>query len=137
MRPVGLEHAVGMLSAEIYKDFSDPAMKDGEGMKKFVAFMDKYLPEVDKADGNYVTGYTVAQATIEIIKGAGDKLTRANILEKARSMKDVSLDMLLPGIVLNTTHEIHFPFGKMRMMRFNGETWEIISGPVDGKKSIE
>jgi branched-chain amino acid transport system substrate-binding protein len=137
LRPVGLEHAVGMFSAGVYKDYSDPKSSDDEGMKRFVAFMDKYLPDADKADGNYVAGYTVAQATIEVIKAAGNELTRANVLEKARSLKDVSLGMLLPGITLNTTHQNHFPFGKMRMMRFSGETWQTISGPVDGTAPIE
>lgn len=137
IRPVGLEYATGMITAGVYKDFSDPKLRDDEGMKKFVAFMDKYLPDGDKADGNYVVGYLVAQATVDVVKRAGDKLTRENILEQARSIKDLSLDMMLPGLALNTSHKNHFPFGKMRLLRFTGVTWEPISGPVDGTTAIE
>jgi len=132
LRPVGLDHAMGIISAGIMKDFSDPRWKDDDGMKAYVAFMDKYLPDADKTDTSYANGYTVTQATAYVLRRAGDNLTRENILSIARNLRDVQLDLLLPGISLNTTPENHFPFGKMRLIKFNGESWDIISEPTDG-----
>jgi branched-chain amino acid transport system substrate-binding protein len=37
--------------------------------------------------------------------------------------------MLLPGITINTSATDFFPIEQMRMMRFNGERWELF-GPV-------
>lgn len=137
IRPAGIEASIGMITAGIYKDFNDPVWKSDKGMKHFVAFMDKYLPEADKADVNYAVGYSVAQATIYVLQQAGNDLSRENVLEQARTLKDVSLELLLPGIKMNTSHANHFPFGKMRLMRFNGEAWDIISEPTDGTSNIE
>ena len=44
MKPAGLEASEGVLSAGYLKDASDPQWKDDEGMKKFMAFADKYMP---------------------------------------------------------------------------------------------
>ena len=135
LRPVGLNHAAGMLTAGVLKDYSDAKLRNDEGMKRFSAFMDKYLPGADKTDGNYATGYSVAQATVQILLKVGDNLTRANILEQALSIKDMPLDLLLPGITINSSHTNHFSFNKMRLVRFNGDAWDIISEPTDGSAS--
>ena len=44
MKPAGLEASEGVLSAGYLKDASDPQWKNDEGMKKFMAFADKYMP---------------------------------------------------------------------------------------------
>jgi ABC-type branched-subunit amino acid transport system substrate-binding protein len=44
MKPAGLEASEGVLSAQYMKDASDPQWKDDNGMKKLMAFLDKYMP---------------------------------------------------------------------------------------------
>lgn len=137
LRPAGLAAATGMISAGVTKDFSDPRWHDDDGMRRFVAFMGKYMPDADKTDGSYATGYSVAQATVYVMQQAGDTPTPEGILAAATTMRDLSLDLLLPGITLNTSATNRFPFGKMRLMRFNGEAWDLISGPVDGDSKLD
>ena len=48
MKPAGLEASEGVLSAGYLKDASDPQWKDDEGMKKFMAFIDKYMPGAER-----------------------------------------------------------------------------------------
>jgi hypothetical protein len=49
--------------------------------------------------------------------------------EAATSLKDVQLDLSLPGIVANTSPTDYRVNKQLQMMRFNGERWEMF-GPI-------
>ena len=68
MKPAGLEASEGVLSAGYLKDASDPQWKDDEGMKKFMAFIDKYMPGANISDTNLVYGYAAAQTMVQVLK---------------------------------------------------------------------
>jgi branched-chain amino acid transport system substrate-binding protein len=57
-------------------------------------------------------------------------------MKAAANMKDLELDLLLPGIKVNTTPSDFYPIEQNQMMRFKGGKWEffgpIISGEVRG-----
>ena len=42
---------------------------------------------------------------VHVLKKCGDNLTRENVMKQATSLKDVVLDLALPGIVVNTVAE--------------------------------
>jgi ABC-type branched-subunit amino acid transport system substrate-binding protein len=136
MQPAGLEASKGIISTNYGKDPLDPQWKDDPGMKKYFAFMAKYYPEGDK-DSNFNSyGYSTAQLLVQVLKLCGDDLTRANVMKQATNLKDVSLDLLLPGIRINTAPDDYRVNKQMQMMRFNGERWElfgpILSGDANG-----
>lgn len=137
LRPAGLENAVGMLSVGIFKDYSDPSWKDDPGMIRFVAFMDKYLPGADKSDTSYMNGYATARAFEHVLRQSGDDLTRRNLMKQVIGMRDISLDVLLPDVAINMSDTSYFPFKKLRMLRFNGTNWEIVSPPIDGASGLD
>jgi branched-chain amino acid transport system substrate-binding protein len=134
LRPAGLQNSKGILSTAYFKDQTDPALANDPAVKEWTAFMDKYLPEGDKANNSHVSGYTIAQLTVRVLAACGDDLTRANVMKQAASLKDVELGMLLPGIKVNTSPTDYFPLKELQMRRFNGEGWEnfgpIISGEI-------
>src|ERR1700754_1319998 len=103
MKPAGLEASEGVLSAGYLKDASDPQWKNDEGMKKFMAFADKYMPGSNISDANMVYGYAAAQTMVQVLKQAGDNLTRENVMKQAASLKDFAADTLIPGIAINTS----------------------------------
>src|ERR1700716_4389837 len=103
MKPAGLEASEGILSAGYLKDASDPQWKDDEGMKKFMTFIDKYMPGSNIADSNLVYGYAAAQTMVQVLKQSGDNLTRENVMKQAASLKDFAPDTLIPGIKINTS----------------------------------
>src|SRR6201999_4117571 len=129
MKPAGLEASKGVISVNYGKDPLDPTWKDDAGMKKYFEFMAKYYPEGDK-DSNFNTyGYSTAQLMVHVLKACGDDLTRENIMKQATSLKNVQLDLSLPGIV-NTTSPTDYRVNKqLQMMKFNGERWELF-GPI-------
>jgi branched-chain amino acid transport system substrate-binding protein len=129
MKPAGLEAAKGVISVNYGKDPLDPTWKDDAGMKKYFEFMAKYYPEGDK-DSNFNTyGYSTAQLLVHVLKECGDNLTRENVMKQATTLKNVQLDLSLPGIVGNTSPTDYRVNKQLQMMRFNGERWELF-GPI-------
>jgi len=54
-------------------------------------------------------------------------------MKKAASLKGVSLDMLLPGITISTSPTDFFPIEQMQLMRFDGESWQLIGDVITGE----
>ena len=129
LKPAGLEASKGILSTGYIKDSTDPTWKDDAGMKEWMAFMDKYLPDGDKTSSFTVYGYAVAQSLVQVLKQAGSELTRENVMKQAANLKNVEINVLLPGIKLNSGASDFYPIEQMQMQRFTGERWELF-GPV-------
>src|ERR1700685_2250902 len=136
MKPAGFENCEGILSALYIKDASDPQWKDEAGMKKFMAFIDKYMPGANVADANLVYGYAAAQTMVQVLKQAGDDLTRENVMKQAASLKDFVPDTLLPGIKINTSPTDFAPIAQLQMRQIKGGQWvmfgDVISAEVGG-----
>ncbi len=134
LKPAGFENSIGILTTNYIKDSSDPQWKNDAGYKEWLAFMEKYHPEGDKTSSFTVYGYTVAQSLVQVLKQAGNDLTRANVMKQAANLKNFELGMLLPGVKLNTSPTDFFPIEQMVMAKFNGTNFEnfgpVISGEI-------
>jgi branched-chain amino acid transport system substrate-binding protein len=135
LQPAGFENAQGILSAAYAKDGADAQWDNDEGMKKFYAFLAKYAPDANKADGSVVFGYGQAQTMVQVLKQAGDDLTRENIMKQAASLKDFTPDTLLPGVKINTSATDFYPIEQLQMMRFKGEKWDLFGDIISGDLS--
>ncbi len=133
IKPAGYENAQGAITATYVKDPTDPQWKDDPGIKEWSDFLAKYVPDADKSNGLILYAYAAAQTMEQIVKQAGDNLTRENIMKQAESLKGVKIGGLMPGIVLNTGPDDHFPIEQMQLMRFKGEMWEMFGGVIEGK----
>jgi ABC-type branched-subunit amino acid transport system substrate-binding protein len=129
MQPAGLEASKGVISVNYGKDPSDPTWKDDAGMKRYFDFMAKYFPDGDKNSSFNTYGYGTAQLMVHVLKQCGDDLTRENVLKQATNLKNVQLDLALPGILGNTTPNDYRVNKQLQMMKFNGERWELF-GPI-------
>jgi len=122
--PAGFENAQGVVSATIIKDTADPQWKDDAGMKAYLAFLAKYMPDANKSDALLEYGYSTAQVIVQVLKQCGDDLARENVMKQAASLRDVSSDVLIPGILVNTSATNFAPIQQSQLMRFKGERWE-------------
>ena len=129
LQPAGLEASKGLISTNYGKDPADPQWKDDPGMKRYFDFMAKYYPDGDKNSNFNTYGYSTAQLMVHVLKQCGDDLTRENVLKQATNLKNVELDMALPGIKGNTTPNDYRVNKQLQMMKFNGERWELF-GPI-------
>ncbi|WJR78847.1 ABC transporter substrate-binding protein [Bradyrhizobium sp. NP1] len=133
MKPAGLDASEGVLSAGYLKDASDPQWKDDEGMKKFMAFAEKYMPGANVSDSNLVYGYAAAQTMVQVLKQCADDLTRENVMKQAASLKDFAPDTLIPGIKVNTSATDFAPIEQLKMMQFKGGKWELFGDIISAE----
>jgi ABC-type branched-subunit amino acid transport system substrate-binding protein len=129
LQPAGLEASKGLISTNYGKDPSDPQWKDDPGIKHYFDFMAKYYPDGDKNSNFNTYGYSTAQLMVHVLKQCGDDLTRENVIKQATNLKNVELDLSLPGMKANTTENDYRVNKQMQMMKFNGERWELF-GPI-------
>ena len=132
LKPAGLENAKGILSTAYMKDPSDRTWKNDPGYKEWVAFMDKYFPDGDRSSSFTVYGYLASQTLVQVLKQAGDNLTRANVMKEAANLRGLRLPMLLPGMEISTGPTDFYPIKQMQMQRFNGESWELFGPLMNG-----
>ncbi|MDD3937592.1 ABC transporter substrate-binding protein [Rhodoferax sp.] len=128
--PAGLEKATGIISTQFFKDPMDSKWKDDKAMKEWRAFMAKYYPDGDVKDDRIIYGYGLAKTVVEALKQCGDNLTRENLMKQATNLRDFQLDVLIPGIKINTSPTDYAPIKQMQMMRFDGKEWVLFGGLV-------
>lgn len=131
MTTAGAENGVGVISAFYLKDPTDPQWQNSQEYKDWLAWMQKYFPGGDLKDNLNVFGYTVAQTLVEVLKKAGDNLTRENVMKQAASL-DMTLPMLLPGVNIKTGPDDFFPIEREQLARWDGKTW-VLFGKVIGR----
>ncbi len=123
IEPAGLESSIGLLSSAHSKDPADPAFENDPAIKDWRAWMDKYLPGEDVRRPIFVNGYNYAATVVQVLKQAGNDLSRQNIMRQAKNLRDLELPMLLPGIKVSTSATDYYPVQHLQLMRFDGKRW--------------
>lgn len=132
LTPAGLENSQGVMSWASYKDPTEAGWKNDPGMKAWLAFMEKYYPEGDRADISNVVGYLLAKTMAATLTQAGDDLSRANVMKQAAQLKNQTYDMLLPGVIIDTARTSYSPLTQVQMERFTGSSWQRFGAIVGG-----
>ena len=78
-------------------------------------------------------GYTQGMLLEQILQQCGSDLSRENILKQAKSLMDVVLPTVLPGIKINTREDSNMDFTQLRLQRWTGTNWDLFSGVIDAK----
>jgi branched-chain amino acid transport system substrate-binding protein len=131
LRPAGLQNSIGVISTAFLKDPGDPAWKDDPDVKAWVSFMDKYYPDGNKSDSNAVFGYAAAATLVDLLKQCGNDLSRENIMQHAENLKTYPVPLALEGITANTGPGDFRPIKQMRLVQFDGHSWQLIGDVID------
>lgn len=131
LTPAGLDNSKDIITTQYIKDPTDPQWANDKAFQDWVAWMKKYYPGGNLTDGFNVYGYNVAQGLVEVLKKAGDNLTRENVMKQAASM-DFTLPMLLPGVNVKTGPDDFYPIEREQLARFDGKAW-VLFGKVYGR----
>jgi branched-chain amino acid transport system substrate-binding protein len=133
LTPAGLDKSTGLITALYLKDPLDTQWAKDPGMQHWRDFMNKYMPDANQADFNYVYGYGAAQLMTMVLKACGDDLTRENLMKQATSIKDITLDVTLPGIKYNTGPTDYFLVEQLQLARFDGKRWALFGDVLSAK----
>src|SRR5688500_2064540 len=134
LTPAGLDKSVGLITTAYFKDPTDKRWDDDAAVNKWRDFMKKYHADANVHDSFNIYGYTVAATLHQVLKQAGDNLTRDNIMRQAASMKDFRLDTLLPKITISTSNGDYAPIEAVQLQRFNGKQWELFGEVISSEK---
>jgi branched-chain amino acid transport system substrate-binding protein len=134
LTPAGLEKSVGLITTAYLKDPTDQRWDSDPAVKRWREFMQKYHTEGNVNDSFNIYGYTVASTLHQVLKQAGDNLTRENIMRQAASMKDYRVDTLLPRITISTSKDDFAPIEAVQLQRFNGKQWELFGEVLSSDK---
>ncbi len=132
MTPAGSAASKGIISAFYLKDYDDPQWKDDPATKDWLAWMKKYYPDGNLHEQFNIYAYCVSQTLVQVLKQAGNDLSRANVMKQAANLKNLTIPMLLPGIKVNTSPTDFFPIEQERLARFDGERWVLFGETIDG-----
>jgi branched-chain amino acid transport system substrate-binding protein len=124
LKPAGFENAQGVLALVTRQDPGNPLWAGQKEMQDYMTFLDRYVPNADRADDLYAIGYTIAATASHVLRACGDDLTRANILRQATNLSSFAAPLLVPGITMTTTPTDYIPIKKFQLMRFKGDAYE-------------
>ncbi|MDP1753317.1 MAG: ABC transporter substrate-binding protein [Reyranella sp.] len=135
MKPAGLDNSQGIITAQYLKDPTDKQWENTDDFKAWVAWMDKWMPGANKADANYIYGFSVATLMHETLKKCGNELTRENVMKQAANFQKFKLPLLLPGITINTSPTDYYPIQSVQLARFKGESWDLFGDVMSAEGS--
>ena len=126
LRPAGPENAIGVITAAYLKDASDPAWKDQHATGDWQAFLNKYHRAGGIDETAAMFGYAAAETLAQVLKQCGNDLSRDNVMKQAAALKDYQGSVLLPGIKISTGPWNFRPIKHLRLVQFDGRTWQPI-----------
>jgi branched-chain amino acid transport system substrate-binding protein len=130
LKPAGLENATGVVTATFLKDPGDPAWNE-EQNGIWRAFLDKYIKAGGKDDTNAAYGYAAAETLVQVLQQCGNDLSRENVMKQAEALRDYQASTLLPGIKINTGQWDFRPIEHLRLLQFDGRTWQPIGDVLE------
>ena len=129
LRPAGPENSAGVITAAFLKDADDPAWKDDA--RNWQAFIDRYSRAGGNDAGAAIFGYAAAETLVQVLKQCGNDLSRENVMKQAATLKDYQNSALLPGVKISTGPFNFRPIKHMRLVQFDGRTWQPIGDVLE------
>lgn len=131
LKPAGVENATGVTTAAFLKDADDPAWKDEQASADWQAFQDKYRRAGGNDEPAAMFGYAAAETLAHVLRQCGNDLSRDNVMKQAAALKDYQSSVLLPGIKITTGPWNFRPIKHMRLVQFDGRTWQPIGDVLE------
>src|ERR1051326_1954805 len=125
----------GSISVGYVKDPTDPQWANDDGMKLYKTVIAN-CSSCDANNGFNIYGVAVAYTMVDVLKQAGNNLTRANIIKIASSQLNETNPFLLPGITVNTTSSDHFPIMQEQVLQWTGDAWHLQGSIVNERGTI-
>ena len=84
-----------------------------------------------KDDSTAMFGYAAAETLAEVLRRCGNDLSRDNVMRQATALKDYQGSILLPGIKISTGPWNFRPIKHLRLVQFDGRTWQPIGDVLE------
>jgi ABC-type branched-subunit amino acid transport system substrate-binding protein len=131
LNPAGAENAVGVVTAAYLKDASDPAWTGEQRSANWRSFLEKYRRAGGTDESAAMFGYAAAETLAQVLKQCGNDLSRENVMKQAAALNDYQSSALLPGIKISTGPWNYRPIKHMRLVQFDGRSWQPIGDVLE------
>jgi branched-chain amino acid transport system substrate-binding protein len=118
------------------KDPTDPQWANDSGMKLYLQVIAN-CSTCKPNDGFNIYGVAVAYTMVEVLKQAGNTLTRQNVTNIASSQLNETNPFLLPGVKVRTTSSDHFPIMQEQVITWGGTGWTLQGSLIDERGTIK
>jgi branched-chain amino acid transport system substrate-binding protein len=125
-KPAGLEKSAGIMTAGFGMDVTDPKWANEPAVKDYYAWQKENMPGADPSDSLVVSGYSFGQTLEQVLRQAGNDLSRANIMKQAANLKNFRFSLMLPGGSINTSPEDYRVVNYIKLQKFNGKAWDVL-----------
>lgn len=130
LKPAGLENAKGIITSQFLKQVDVVAPGDDEGVKRFLADHTAAQSKFSTDDAVGQTGYAIGDALVKVLESMKAP-TREAMMDAARNLDHVQLDLLLPGITLTTkSGKDVYPIESLQLFQFDGAAYQPLGDVV-------
>ncbi|WP_394888580.1 ABC transporter substrate-binding protein [Mesorhizobium sp. AaZ16] len=124
LKPAGLENAKGVITSQFLKQVNAAAPGEDEGVKRYLADHAAAQSKFSTDDALGQSGYAIGDALVKVLESMKAP-TREAMMEAARNLDHVQLDLLLPGIALTTkSGEDVYPIESLQLFQFDGAAYQ-------------
>lgn len=126
-----------VISVGYLKDPTDPQWASDAGMQLYKTAIAN-CSTCNVNDGFNIYGVAVAYTMVDILTKAGSNMTRANVMNIAGTeLNETNNPFLLPGVVVKTTSNDHFPITQEQVITWNGTGWTLQGSLIDERGTIK
>jgi branched-chain amino acid transport system substrate-binding protein len=120
--------ANGTISMTFFKEPADPRWKSDSGLRLYRKILGAYAASADVDDPLHVYGMAVAWSAVDALRKAGKNLSRESLREVVDGLTVAGNPFLLPGIIVRTSADDHFPLEQMMLKRWQNGGWRSFGG---------
>jgi branched-chain amino acid transport system substrate-binding protein len=126
-----------VISVGYIKDPTDPQWASDPGMQLYKTVIAN-CSTCNVNDGFNIYGVAVAYTMVDVLTRAGSNMTRANVMSIAgNQLNETNNPFLLPGVVVKTTSNDHFPITQEQVINWSGTGWSLQGGLIDERGTIK
>jgi branched-chain amino acid transport system substrate-binding protein len=118
----------GSVSVVFLKDPTDPKWAKDPGIALYRQVMARFAKGANVKDVYHVYGMAAAYTMAEALKQAGKNLTRDGLIRAVDNLNVTTNPFLLPGIVVKTGPNDHFPLNQVYLQQWTKTGWKQFGG---------
>jgi branched-chain amino acid transport system substrate-binding protein len=128
----------GAVTAQYLKDPNDPAWANDQGIKLYKDILSKYGDSYGfhcKVEDVFcVAGMGAAYTMVDVLRKAGNNLTRKNVMDiAANQLNETDNPFTLPGIKIATSKTNHFPITQEKLQKWQTDKWIVFGDLVSAR----
>jgi branched-chain amino acid transport system substrate-binding protein len=129
----------GIISVVYLKDSVDPAQASDPGIQLYKQVMTKYYPDGKLDDGFNVYGMATAWSLVDVLKKAGQNLTRQAVLDTMASLNETDNPFLYPGIGVKNAANDHYSITQEYLAKYatSANDYQALSQTIDVRGQIK